>query len=54
MYRQGQKETVFIHHLVTDGCIDEAVIETLEDKNATQDKLLNALKARIKEVKEIG
>lgn len=54
LYRQGQKETVFIHHLVVTGCIDETVIETLNDKNATQDKLLNALKARIKEVKEIG
>lgn len=54
LYRQGQKETVFIHHLVVTGCIDETVIETLNDKNATQDKLLNALKARIKGVKEIG
>lgn len=54
LYRQGQKETVFIHHLVVTGCMDETVIETLNDKNATQDKLLNALKARIREVKEIG
>lgn len=54
LYRQGQKETVFMHHLVTAGAMDETVIETLNDKNATQDKLLNALKARIKEVQEIG
>lgn len=54
LYRQGQKETVFIHHLVIDGCMDESVIEALNDKNATQDKLLDALKARIKEVKNKG
>lgn len=51
LYRQGQKETVFIHHLVTANCMDETVITALEDKNVTQNKLLDALKARIREVK---
>lgn len=51
LYRQGQKATVFIHHLVTAGGMDETVIAVLEDKNVTQNKLLDALKARIGEVK---
>ncbi|MCI9600515.1 MAG: DEAD/DEAH box helicase [Lachnospiraceae bacterium] len=52
LYRQGQKENVIIHHLVTAGCMDEKVMEALQDKGQTQEGLLNALKARIKEIKE--
>ncbi len=51
LYRQGQLENVIIHHLVTAGCMDETVIAALQDKQTTQDNLLNALKARIRAVK---
>lgn len=51
LYRQGQKETVFIHHLVASGCMDENVIAALEEKDVNQNKLLEVLKARIKTVK---
>lgn len=51
LYRQGQKDKVFIHHLVADGCMDQTVMDALTDKCATQDALLNALKAKIKELK---
>lgn len=50
--RQGQKETVIIHHLVVEGSVDEDVIAALEDKSNTQDKLMSALKARIERVRE--
>lgn len=51
LYRQGQKETVIIHHLITQGGMDEQVIAAIKDKRRGQDALLDALKARIKEVK---
>lgn len=54
LYRQGQKNTVFIHNLITDECRDLDVIDALEDKNASQEALLESLKARIKKVKEVN
>ncbi len=47
LHRQGQSEKVIIHHLAVEGGVDEDVIAALEDKGATQDKLMSALKARI-------
>ncbi len=52
LYRQGQKDTVFIHNLITADCRDEDVIDALENKNESQEALLESLKARIKQVKE--
>jgi SNF2 family DNA or RNA helicase len=49
LHRQGQTDRVIVHRLVVAGGVDEDVIDALNDKNATQDNLLNALKARIKE-----
>lgn len=51
LHRQGQKERVIIHHLVVSQGIDEDVMAALQDKQVTQDSLLNALKARIGRVK---
>ena len=50
LHRQGQTEKVIIHHLVVDGGVDEDVVAALEDKGATQDRLMQALKARIEKV----
>lgn len=51
LYRQGQQDRVIIHHLVVTGGADEMVMAALTDKSSTQDMLLEALKAKIKEVK---
>jgi SNF2 family DNA or RNA helicase len=51
LHRQGQKEKVFIHRLAVLGGADEDVIAALEGKRATQDSLINALKARIGRVR---
>lgn len=51
LYRQGQQNKVIIHHLVVNNSTDELVMTALHDKSGTQDALLNALKAKIKEVK---
>ena len=47
LWRQGQKETVIIQHLITKGTIDEDVLNALENKDVTQEALLKAVKARI-------
>ena len=51
LWRQGQKETVVIHHLVVKGTMDEQVMRALHEKAADQNALLAAVKARIQEVK---
>ena len=52
LHRQGQTEKVIIHHLVVQGGRDEDVMAALGDKEATQDNLIESLKARIREAKE--
>lgn len=48
LYRQGQKRTVVINHLVTRGTIDERVMSALSKKEAGQDALLAAVRAELK------
>ena len=48
LYRQGQKETVVIHHIITRGTIDEDVMLALKRKEKTQSALIDAVKARLK------
>ena len=48
LHRQGQAEGVIIHHLITEGTIDEDVYKALQGKNVRQEELLLALKARIR------
>lgn len=47
IFRQGQKDTVVIQLLVTDGTIDEDIISALEKKDTTQAALLAAVKANL-------
>ncbi len=51
LHRQGQTQKVIIHHLAVVGGRDEDVVAALGDKGATQDHLINSLKARIEKVK---
>jgi len=51
LHRQGQRQKVIIHHLVVQGGVDEDVMAALEAKATTQDRLLEALKARIERVR---
>ena len=52
LHRQGQKHTVFIHHLVCQNTRDQDVMQALEDKDHTQEMVMNSLKARIAKAKE--
>lgn len=52
LHRQGQKEKVIIHQLVTQGTRDEDVMRALDNKAGVQEEIMQSLKARIKKVKE--
>ncbi len=47
LWRQGQKETVVIHHIITEGTIDEQVMEALKRKDSTQSALIDVVKANL-------
>lgn len=53
LHRQGQKETVIIHHLIAKGTVDEDVMNALANKEVNQNMLLEAVKARLKEVNKL-
>ena len=47
LWRQGQTQTVTVHHIITKGTVDEDVLAALSSKDMTQEKLIAAVKARI-------
>ena len=51
LHRQGQKEKVIIHHLISIGTRDEDMMAALEQKADAQEYVLQSLKARIDKVK---
>lgn len=48
LYRQGQKDSVIVHHLVSKGTVDENVMSALREKDKTQNSLMEAVKALIR------
>lgn len=52
LHRQGQTLPVIVHRLVVQGGMDEDVVRSLSEKADVQGSLLEALKARIRKVKE--
>ena len=48
LHRQGQNETVIIHHIIAKDSIDERVIEALKSKDVSQSALINAVRIRLK------
>ena len=49
LYRQGQEHPVIVHHIICDDTLDDRVLRALQDKNATQKSLLDALKGYLKD-----
>ena len=48
LWRQGQQaDTVVIHHIVTRGTIDEAIMKALSEKDKSQAALIDAVKAQL-------
>lgn len=50
LHRQGQKEGVIIHHIITKGTLDERVLQVIQGKKDRQEELLTALKAMKEEM----
>lgn len=46
LHRQGQTESVIIHHLIARGTVDEQVMRSLQKKDLSQAALMEALKER--------
>lgn len=47
LWRQGQKHTVVIHHIVTKDTHDEDVLRALDKKDTRQSALIDAVRARL-------
>ena len=47
LWRQGQKEVVTLHHILTRDTVDEDVLKALEHKDTTQSSLIAAVKAHL-------
>lgn len=47
LWRQGQKETVVLHHIICKDTIDEDVMAALKRKEKVQSDLINAVKANL-------
>lgn len=47
LWRQGQKDTVVIHHIIAKGTIDEDVLKAIGSKVRTQEALIQAVKANL-------
>lgn len=47
LWRQGQKHTVVIHHLITGGTIDEDIMKALHERDVSQSALIAAVRVRI-------
>ena len=50
LYRQGQQQSVVVNHIIAKGTIDEDVMRALENKEVGQEALLQAVKARLKQI----
>ena len=50
LYRQGQKNTVVVHHIITKGTVDEKVMTALKNKDIGQASLMEAIKWHCKDV----
>ena len=48
LWRQGQTETVTVHHVITKDTVDEDVLKAIEKKDATQTRLIDAVRAHLK------
>lgn len=49
LYRQGQDKAVLIYHIVSAGTVDERILKALENKEKSQDALMDYVKAKISE-----
>lgn len=53
LWRQGQKNTVVIHHIITKETVDEDVMKALDRKDIGQDALIEAVKVRVGGIRNV-
>ena len=49
LWRQGQTDVVTIHRIICKGTVDEDVLKAVDQKDATQERLIAAVKAQLRE-----
>lgn len=49
LYRQGQKYPVVVHHLLTEGTVDPRILKNTQNKNISEQALIDAVSAAINE-----
>ncbi|QSX09668.1 DEAD/DEAH box helicase [Alkalibacter rhizosphaerae] len=54
LWRQGQEHTVVIHHILAKDTIDQRVMMALDNKHTGQNALIDAVKARIENIRNGG
>lgn len=54
LYRQGQKNSVIINHLILKGTHDEDVISSLKSKDRKQNELMDSIKAKIEKYRKLA
>ena len=47
LHRQGQQQSVRIYHIICKGTVDEDIMRRLQSKDANQQALIDAVKARV-------
>lgn len=52
LHRQGQQQSVRIYHIVCKGTVDEDILRRLQTKDANQQALIDAVKARVERLEE--
>ena len=48
--RQGQPDPVTIHHLIVDGTVDKGNMTLIQTKDATENRLIEAVQAALDDV----
>ncbi|MCH1940012.1 DEAD/DEAH box helicase [Holdemania massiliensis] len=52
LHRQGQQQSVRIYHIICKGTVDEDILRRLQTKDANQQALIDAVKARVERLEE--
>lgn len=53
LWRQGQRNNIIVHQIIAKGTIDEAIVAAINDKDKTQQALMNAVRDYAKKIKEL-
>ena len=52
LWRQGQRNNIVVHQIIARDTIDEAIVSAINNKDKTQQALMNAVRDYSKKVKE--